>query len=257
MGFYDALATPPESPASQEMYSITTAKVVENYDDKHPGMVKVELFLGEEGRNQSDWLRVSQPYAGKGYGNYFLPEIGDEVVVAFNQGSRDNPIVLGSLWNQVDTVPTDTAVEQNTIKRIQTKGGHQIIFNDEGGKESITIQTPKALTLLLDDENDIISLSDGDGKNMVTIDGSSGAVTVQADKKLVLDVGGSGLTIDGTGKSATLKMDNITVEASQGLTLKGQNIKVDGAMVAVAASGNGEFTASGILTLKGAMAKIN
>ncbi|MFI3312453.1 MAG: phage baseplate assembly protein V [Eubacteriales bacterium] len=257
MGFYDALVTPPQSPATQEMYSITTAKVVENYDDKHPGMVKVELFMGESGKNQSDWVRVAQPYAGKGYGTYFLPEIGDEVVVAFNQGNRDNPIVLGGLWNQVDTVPPDTAVENNTIKRIQTKGGHQIVFNDESGKETLSLQTPKGFTLLLDDENQTIDLKDGDGKNMVTIDGSNGTVTVQADKKLVLDVGGSGLTLDGTGKSATLKMDNIIIEAGQGLTLKGQNVKVDGAMVAVAASGNGEFTASGVLTLKGAMAKIN
>ena len=46
------------------MYSVTTGKVVANWDKKHPGMVQVEIFLGEEGKNRTDWVRVAQPYAG-------------------------------------------------------------------------------------------------------------------------------------------------------------------------------------------------
>lgn len=257
MGFYDALATPPTAPSTQNMFSVTTGKVVENWEEKHQGMVKVEMFLGEEGKNQTDWVRVAQPYAGKGFGMYFLPEVGDEVVVAFNQGDRDHPIVVGSLWNTVDTVPEETADEKNTVKRIQTMGGHQLVFSEESGKETLTLNTPGGLTLFMDDENQKIDLKDEKGDNILTIDSKSGAVTLTAAKKIVLDVGGNGLTLDGTGKKATLKMDNISVEASQGLTLKGQNVKMDGAMVKVAATDNGEFSASGILTVKGAMAKIN
>ncbi len=257
MGLYDALATAPSQPSSQVMNSITTGKVVENWEEKHPGMVKVELFLGESGKNQTDWVRVAQPYAGKGFGSYFLPEVGDEVVVAFNQGDRDQPIVIGSLWNQVDTVPEETAVKDNTVKSLSTKGGHQLVFSEESGKETLTLNTPGKLTLFMDDKSQLIDLKDEQGKNILTIDSKKGTVTVTAEKKIVLDVGGDGLTLDGTAKKATLKMNNINIEAGMGLTLKGQSVKMEGAMVTVSATGNGEFSANGILTLKGAMAKIN
>lgn len=239
------------------LHSVTTGKVVENWDEKHPGMVRVELFLGEEGKNQTDWIRVAQPYAGKGCGSYFLPEVGDEVVLAFHMGDPDNPIVIGSLWNQVDTVPEETAREKNDVKRLKTKGGHELVFTEESGKETLTLHTPGKLTLTMEDEAKTITVSDDGGKNLVTIDGKNGTVTVTAEKKLVLDVGSGGLTLDGQGKKALLKMDNISIEAGQSLALKGQNVKIEGAMMKVEASGNLEAKAGGILTLKGSMAKIN
>ena len=82
-------------------------------------------------------------------------------------------------------------------------------------------------------------------------------VTIQAEKKIVLDVGGGSLTLDGQGKKATLKMDTVSVEAGQSLTLKGQSVKVEGSMMTVSSSGNLEAKASGVLTLKGSMTKIN
>lgn len=239
------------------VYSVTTGKVVENWDSKHPGMVKVELFLGEEGKNKTDWVRVAQPFAGNGFGFYFLPEVGDEVVLAFNLGDRDHPIVIGSLWNQVDKLPEKTAVEKNTVKRMRTKGGHELVFTEESGKETLTLHTPGNLTLSMEDENKLINIKDADGKNLMTIDGKNGAVTVTAAKKMLLDVGSGSLTLDGQGKKATLTMPTINIEAGQNLNLKGQNVKINGTMMNINASGNLETKASGVLTLKGSMTKIN
>ena len=74
MGLFDELYQDDSYRASgQHMYSVTTGKVVENWDSKHPGMVRVEIFLSETGQNRTDWVRVMQPYAGKGFGSYFLP----------------------------------------------------------------------------------------------------------------------------------------------------------------------------------------
>lgn len=246
-----------DSPDLRPVYSVTTGKVVENWDSKHPGMVKVELFLGEEGKNQTDWVRVAQPYAGNGFGFYFLPEVGDEVVLAFNLGDRDHPIVIGSLWNQVDKLPDKTAQEKNFVKRLRTKGGHELVFTEEGGKETLNLHTPGNLTLSMEDENKVINITDGDGKNLVTIDGKNGAVTVAAAKKMVLDVGSGTLTLDGQGKSATLKMPTINIEAGQNLNIKGQNVKINGTMMNINASGNLEAKTNGVLTLKGSMTKIN
>lgn len=258
MGFFNELL---DDTAKQElggrMFSVTTGKVVENWDEEHPGMVKVEIFLGEEGKNQTDWVRVARPYAGNGYGNYFLPEVGDEVVLAFNMGDRDHPIVIGSLWNQVDLIPEETAVEENTVKRITTKGGHELVFSEESGSESATLHTPGGLTLLMEDESKKVTVTDGDEANLITIDGDGGVITVTAAKKIILDVGGSEFTLDGEAKSAKLKIDNITIEAGQSLTLKGQSVKIQGSMGEVKSDGNLDVKAGGILTLKGSMAKIN
>lgn len=242
---------------SSTMYSVTTGKVVANWDKKHPGMVQVEIFLGEAGKNRTDWVRVAQSYAGKGFGSYFLPEVGDEVVLAFNLGDRDHPIVIGSLWNQVDTLPEDTAREKNDVKRLRTKGGHELVFTEESGKETLTLHTPGGLTLQMDDKAKSVTIQDKDGKNLMTVDGKNGAVTVTAEKKITLDVGSGSLELDGQGKKATLKMGTINIQADQNLNLKGQNVKLEGAMTSLSASGNLEAKASGILTLKGSMTKIN
>lgn len=258
MGLFDELYQDDSYRASgQHMYSVTTGKVVENWDSRHPGMVRVEIFLSETGQNRTDWVRVMQPYAGKGFGSYFLPEVGDEVVLAFNLGDRDHPIVIGSLWNQVDTIPEKTATEKNDVKRLKTKGGHELVFTEEGGKETLTLHTPGKLTLLMEDESKTVTLQDGDGKNLLTIDGKNGAVTITAAKKIVLDAGSGSLTLDGQSKKATLKMGSIDIQADQTLNIKGQSVKMEGAMMTVSASGNMEAKASGILTLKGSMTKIN
>lgn len=258
MGFFNELLDDAAQRESERrMFSVTTGKVVENWDDEHPGMVRVELFLGEEGKNKTDWVRVAQPYAGNGYGSYFLPEVGDEVVLAFNLGDRDHPIVIGSLWNQVDVIPEDTAVEENTVKRIKTKGGHELVFDEADGEETLTLHTPGELTLLLEDSAKKLTLKDADGNNLLAIDGDGGIITATAAKKVVLDVGGSEFTLDGQGKAATLKIDNITIEAGQSLKLKGQSVKIEGSMAEFKSDGNLDVKAGGILTLKGSMTKIN
>ncbi|MEG0779825.1 MAG: phage baseplate assembly protein V [Oscillospiraceae bacterium] len=256
MSFFDQLLENDES-KERRIFGITTGKVVENWEKKHPGMVKVELFMGEPGKNRTDWAPVAQPYAGKEYGSYFLPEVGDEVVLAFNMGDQDHPIIIGSLWNQVNVPPADTAAEKNDIKRLKTKGGHELLFTEESGKETLTLHTPGGLTMKMEDDPQTILVQDKDGKNLVKIDGKNGAITATAGKKIILDVGGSEFTLDGQGKKATLKINNINIEANQSLTLKGQNVKIEGSMIKINASGNLDANANGILSVKGSMAKIN
>lgn len=241
----------------QHMFSVTTGKVVENWDDKHPGMVQVEIFLGEGGKNRTDWVRVAQPYGGKEFGFYFLPEVGDEVVLAFNLGDRDHPIVIGSLWSQLNPLPKGAATEKNETKTLRTKGGNQLRFSDVPEKQAVQLHTKGKLTLVMEDEPVQINLCDGEKKNILTISGKDGAITIKAEKKIVLDVGSGSLTLDGQGKKATLKMDTVSIEAGQSLNLKGQNAKLDGSMMKLSSSGNLDAKAGGVLTLKGSMTKIN
>ena len=75
---------------------VVTGTVKENYDKDNPGKVKVELFLGERGLNVTGWIPVMTPYAGNKYGGYALPEVGDEVVVAFLMGDRNSSEACGA-----------------------------------------------------------------------------------------------------------------------------------------------------------------
>ncbi|MCH5264617.1 MAG: hypothetical protein J1F02_01870 [Lachnospiraceae bacterium] len=255
MGIFDGLA-----PAGSKtgISSITTGVVKENWDGEHPGMVKAEYFLGNEGSNVTSWLPVASPYAFQECGMYLLPEVGAEVVIAFHMGDRNCPVVIGSLWNGKNTLPPETAMEKNTVKRLKTKGGCEIVFNDEEGKESISIQTPGQLQLKIEDEKQTIVLQDKEGKNGVSIQGEEGTVTVRADKKMVLEVGGDAiLTLDGSAKSAALKADTITEEASQTLKLKGQNTSLEGGMLEIKGESSLKAESSGMAEIKGTMVKIN
>lgn len=240
------------------VFSVTTALVKENWNKDFPGMVKVEMFLGEAGKNVTGWVPVMSMYAGKSFGYYSLPEVGSEVVVAFNMGDRNCPIVIGTLWNDNNALPPETAAEKNLVKRFKTKGGCEVVFNDEDNKQKIEVKTPGGFGFTIEDEAKSITIHDSEGKNGITIDEKNGIVAIKADKKITLSVGGdSVVTLDGGGKSATIKTNNIKLEAAQSLGLKGQNGTLEGSMIKVNAQSSLEISSSGMTQVKGSMVEIN
>lgn len=241
-----------------EVPGIITGLVKENWDEEHPGMVKVEYFLGEMGKNLTGWVPVAVPYAGNQYGYYALPEVGTEVVLAFQMGNRNSPIVLGCMWNQQNVLPGETANENNSMKKLLTKGGCEIRFSEEEGKEQILIQTPKGLKLLLEDENETIRLSDRDEKSGVSVDTKNGAVTILADKTLEVKVGGDVmLSLNGSTKAIEMKGGKLTCNADQSLELKGQTLKLEGTSTQVKGSGTLKLESDGSAQLKGTMVQLN
>lgn len=236
---------------------IVTGTVKQNYDKDHPGMIKVELFLGEEGRNVTGWVAVMSPYAGSGHGFYTLPEVGSEVVVAFNMGDRNRPVVLGSLWSGKNKLPQNAATEKNTSKQLVTKGGNTVIIDDTQDKQKITVATKSGSGIVLDDEKKIITVHDNGGKNTVEIDSEKGTVTISADKKLIFKVGGSSaVVIDGTRKIA-ISSGDVALSASKGLEAKGQTTKIEGTSVKINGSSSLQVSSSGSTQVKGAIVKIN
>ncbi len=242
----------------EKEYSITTGTVKENWDKEHPGMIRVEYFLGEQGKNLSGWVPVVMPYAGNKYGSYTLPEVGDVVVIGFDRGDRNCPIVLGSLWSKVNALPAGAANEKNTIKRFLTKGGCQVEFNDEEKKEKITVTTPKKLKISIEDENERIAVSDDKGDNSLIIDSKNGTVTINAAKKIELCAAKNKMIVlDGNAKSIALKGGKIDANADQAVTMKGSNTQISGSMITLKGDSTVKLEASGILQAKGSMVKIN
>jgi peptidoglycan hydrolase-like protein with peptidoglycan-binding domain/phage baseplate assembly protein gpV len=157
------------------MYGVEVALVTNVKDPEKEGRVKI-CFPRLPGKPESDWARVAQPSAGPGRGFYWLPEVNDEVLVAFERGQSNKPFVIGAVWNGKDKPMKDAYTDENTTRMIQTKSGHQIVFNDKSGEEKITI-------------------ADGSGKRTLSFDvkekkflieAKEGDVEIHAKKKLVL-----------------------------------------------------------------------
>lgn len=236
---------------------MTLGVVKENWDEKHPRMVKVEYFLGESGQNVSGWIPVMSPFAGDGYGMYFLPEIGSQVLIGFLMGDGSCPIVLGGLWSPKNKLPEGTENKDNSKKIMRTKGGSQVEISDEKGKETVTVTTPGGLFLELRDEPMTITLSDKEQKNQLVIDGKKGEILANAEKNLIFQIGGTEI-FSIKKQDVTVKGGNVTVEASQNLKLKGQAVKEEAAgTMELKSSGTVKVQSSAILQVQGQMVKIN
>lgn len=120
--------------------------------DEH-GRIKVQFRwdrLGKNDKESSCWIRVAQGWAGKGFGMWTLPRVGQEVVVSFLGGNPDRPLVTGSVYNS-DQLPIWELPSQATVSGMKTrssKGGdaktaHELRFDDAKGKEYIWLQSEK------------------------------------------------------------------------------------------------------------------
>jgi type VI secretion system secreted protein VgrG len=157
-----------ERPEPARMSGVLPARVVSHNDPRGMGRVQIQ-YDWMEGTSTA-WARMTTPSAGGGRGFMFMPEVGDEVLVAFEHGDAERPYVVGALWNGVDSAPRQGFWEEegaeavgniaaqvakdmarNDIKRIVTKSGHRIQLVDVKGKESIVISTPGGQVIQLID----------------------------------------------------------------------------------------------------------
>lgn len=187
-------------------------------------------FLGSSGKNLTDWIPVAVPYAGKEFGTYFLPEIGSQVLLAFHMGDINCPIVIGSLWNQTDVIPPETANEKNTVKKIKTKGGNVITISEESGKEKSPYRQRRAEGRLDDENQKIICRIK---RKMQFHRCPNGTMNFKSEKKAVFNINGQPmLTLDGEGKAVKIKRENrsrggsVIDDEGQTASLDGNSLKI-------------------------------
>jgi phage baseplate assembly protein gpV len=125
------------------------------------------------------WARVSSPMAGMARGTYFIPQVGDEVLVAFNQGDVREPFIIGSLWNTLDRPPALLPTDPVTKRVIRTPLGQEVSFDE--AQQSVTISNTIKNSLTLDMKGAALSAA----LCSVTLD-ISGSVTITAIKDLTL-----------------------------------------------------------------------
>jgi phage baseplate assembly protein gpV len=134
----EALSSADESieELKKKFYGVTTGRVINMLDPLMLGRVQVQLpFI--DALDLSPWARVVTPMAGQMAGNYFIPNLGDEVLVAFEHGDVKAPYVIGCLWTALAPPPMPSPLPQ--IRAIRTLTGNQIVFTE--APPSVTIQT--------------------------------------------------------------------------------------------------------------------
>ncbi len=118
------------------------AIVKDNNDPQGMGRVRVQFFW-QKGDELSPWIRMIQPYAGSGKGFYFIPEVGEEVMVDFENGNAERPFVLGAHYNGAAK-----SGYSPTTKAIHTQSGTKILLNDAEG--SVRIEDAAGNSLVFD-----------------------------------------------------------------------------------------------------------
>ena len=137
-------------PKSQEQMG----RVVENADPLGLGRVRVQMMWQEAGSEKTPWIRLLQPHSGSGKGFYFVPEIGEEVLVGFQGGNAEKPYVIGTQYNGKEK--SGYADKENNIKAVHTRSGHKLVFTED---ESILITDKSGNEILLDTKGSNITIT--------------------------------------------------------------------------------------------------
>ncbi len=200
--------------------SITVALVTDNQDPENMNRVKLKYPTFSD-NDSSYWARIATPDAGKERGFQFLPEVNDEVLVAFEQGDINQPYVIGSLWNGQDT-PPQPASDAKDKRMIKSRSGHVIILDDTSGAEKIIIK-------------------DKTGSNVVQIDSSSNEMKISME-----------------GETKIIAKGKISLESDQEVTIRGQmGVKIEGMQVDIKGSAGLKMDGGAMSELKGGIVKIN
>lgn len=220
MSLIDALADQSEERArTRRVYGVICGVVSNNRDPEGLGRIKVNLACFADNA-ETDWAKMTSFMAGAGRGAVFLPEVGDEVLVAFEHGDIDRPYVIGALWNTKDKPPEDNADGKNNIRKIQSRSGHGLLFSDdqERAKERVEMYTKAGQRIVLDDSagKEKIELEDRNG-NVIVIDSVTNTISIESTAQLKI-------------KARMIEIDAaaaMKIKAGGTLTIQGSLVKIN------------------------------
>ena len=247
------------------------------------GRIKVHFYWDRDSNrdeHSSCWIRVTTPWGGKGYGSVSVPRIGNEVMVAFEEGDPNRPYVLGSVYNGEQTPPFElpgAGIQMGMKSRSSPGGGgsNEITMTDTKGKEMMNVHAQFNMATTV--ENNQTNTVNNNRTTTIAADdtesvGGNQAITVAADQSLgvdgnqKIDVGGKrDITVDGAQSLAVSGNDSIEVGGhretdiggNESLTIGGDQTVDVGANQTISVSANGELTVGANYTLDaGAQIKI-
>jgi uncharacterized protein involved in type VI secretion and phage assembly len=202
------------------MPGLVEALVENNVDPEGMGRVKLK-FPTLPDMPSSFWARLVMPMAGQNRGWMTIPEINDEVLVAFVHGDINHAIVLGSLYNGIDTPPYANEDLMNNLRVFQSRSGHRLTFDDTTGAERIELVLHnEEIRVIWDSANRTLGVYSGrdiiiEAKNTISVKctdfilDASNSINMKAGMNAEFKTG-QNCTVDG-GQTLTLKsaMTNI------------------------------------------------
>lgn len=207
--------TPSAVDAERRLYGVVTGLVVDNQDPEGQGRVKLK-FPALHDDDVGHWARIAVLMAGKERGTFFLPEVGDEVLVAFERGSIDYPYVLGALWNGQDAPPDTNSDGKNDKRLIKSRSGHIVRLDDADGAEKIEI-------------------IDKSGDNSLTFDTSNNTITIKSAKDVEINapqgtikLSAQKIELSSTAETKITAQGGATLDGSPGTTtVKGTTVNIN------------------------------
>lgn len=208
------LLQPSDEQGSGRYYGVVVGIVTNNQDPNNMSRVRVKFpWLSDD--NESWWARIAVPMAGAGRGSYFLPEVDDEVLVAFEHGDVRTPYIVGALWNGKDAPPANNSDGQNNIRVIHSRSGHLVRLDDTNGDEKVEV-------------------IDKTGTNKITIKSSDNSMSLECTGNMSLDCKGKMTLHASTGiemtSDATVKIGanaTMDIESSAPMTIKGAIVSIN------------------------------
>lgn len=192
--------------SSGKFFGVVVGIVTNNQDPDNMARVRVKFpWLSDD--DESWWARMAVPMGGPGRGTYFLPEVDDEVLVAFEHGDVRSPYIVGALWNGKDAPPTNNSDGKNNIRLIHSRSGHLVRLDDTDGDEKIEV-------------------IDKTGGNKITIKSSDNSMSLECTGKMTLHAtAGMEITCDADIKiQANATMD---IESTAPMTIKGAMVNIN------------------------------
>ncbi len=269
----------------------------EIYTDKY-GRIKVQFVWDRQGKkdeSSSCWLRVSQTWAGQKWGSFYLPRVGQEVIVDFLEGNPDAPVVIGSLYNAQNMPPydlpsnqTQSGIKSRSTPKGDSTSSNEIRFEDKKDNEEFFVHAQKDFKRIVENDDvlqvigkqsrtikkdriqiveegkDTIQVKKGD--QTITIDTGNQTIQLsQGDRTTKISMGNDELQLQKGNHSIKLDVGKSSIQAMQGisLTVGSNSIKIDqagitlqGVMVKI----NGKMIqcqADALMQVKGALVMIN
>ena len=199
--------------SSSKIYGVITGIVTNNQDPDELGRVKIKIPR-ISGEDESNWARVISFMAGKDRGAFYLPEVDDEVLVAFECGNINMPYIIGSLWNGEDVPPETNSDGENNIRIIKSRSGHIIKLDDTDGEEKIEIV-------------------DKSENNMIIIDTKNEKISIKSNKDIEISAPNGTIIMDAkdieitSSASTKIEASSVDLEASGNTNIKGATVNIN------------------------------
>lgn len=215
---------------------VQNAVITDNNDPENLGRVKVHFDWMEDGQS-TPWIFTVNPHSGDNRGFYFIPETGDEVIVGFEQNHPQKPYVMGTMYGGNRAPGQGWGTSRNDIKKIRTRQGNTIEFDDSSGSEKLLIYNVNGDTAA--SSNNQISLTLNPDKITIQSDGdieikgvnlnfhADSDISFQSDSGTI-SLKGSQVSIQAGGGNLSMNASQVSIQADGEFKAQGATAEIDG-----------------------------